>query len=134
MQKDRQIRLAKSWIAFHERCHPERGDIDLRALKNFREGEDWASQELLGLSLEEPLVAIGVVRMIFDRSSDQWVLENLGAGPIEELFHHHDCQIMDELEQVARECPACLTAFQAVNLTSLSDQARSSLMRILGEG
>jgi hypothetical protein len=51
--------------------------------------KEWSAQKLNMMCINECDVAWEVVKKIFELSPDPWVLENLGAGPVETLFSMH---------------------------------------------
>ncbi len=123
--------IATAWVDFHQRCRPGTGDVDFRTVRDLETGEDWAAQKLLDLIVNEPGVALQIIDLIISGSPDEWILTNLGAGPIEELFYIDNADIIGQLEKMAKRYPGALSAFQNVNQGSLSDLAETTLNRII---
>ena len=123
--------LASRWIAFTLRQHPDGGapratgvDIPL--------GADDAQQELLELLLDDPRSALDVCLSIVEQTEDEWVLANLGAGPLEDLLNGGDAGLLKSIEAAALQNRHLQTALKNVWATGLSEQAKASLQRALG--
>lgn len=68
-----------------------------------------AARELMGaavqvnmLALRQPQDCWALVMTIFNQTSDEWVLTNLAAGPLESLVTRHPEEILPLLENEAR--------------------------------
>lgn len=55
------------------------------------------------LALRQPQECWDVVMKVFSETDDEWVLTNLGAGPIESLLARHADKIVPLLESEARK-------------------------------
>ncbi len=69
---------------------------------------EWAAVELNMLCLENPSEAWNVVKEVFESSEDPWVLENLGAGPLETLLSVHGDNTLQEVRIYSRQQPRFL--------------------------
>lgn len=69
---------------------------------------EWAAVELNMLCLENPDEAWNVVKEVFESSEDPWVLENLGAGPLETLLSMHGDNTLQEVRIYSRQRPRFL--------------------------
>jgi hypothetical protein len=88
--------LVRTWIDLH-------ADPDLVRKSKAREPDDrfWAWQELDGLCRDQPEVAWAIVLAILQRAPPQQVLENLSAGPLEDILAHHGESFIDRVEAEA---------------------------------
>jgi hypothetical protein len=88
--------LTKAWIGL------QKSQKDTAAYQeNF-----WAQRELWQLVNKEPNEAWEVILCVIRSTSDDWILENLGAGPLEDLFVVHGDKFIDIFEQLATADPA----------------------------
>ena len=53
----------------------------------------------------EPALALQVIRDILHRDSSDKVVENLAAGPLEDLLVYHGPDVIDEIEALAAGDP-----------------------------
>jgi hypothetical protein len=122
--------LAASWIDYHMRLHPGTGDLR-RASVDELEGKDEASQQLIELLINDREAAIEVVASILSQTSEPWILENVGAGPLESLLRQGDPQTVRAIEQLVQRYPNAIEALRSVWTRSLPPNAKESLQRML---
>jgi hypothetical protein len=61
-----------SYLVSSSMTHPER---------------ERAQDRMIDLAAEQPIAALEAISLVLDHTADEWVLTNLGAGPIESLLH-----------------------------------------------
>lgn len=66
---------------------------------------EWAAVDLNMICLENPGEAWSLVKEVFESSEDPWVLENLGAGPLETLLSTHGDSTLQEVRIYSRQRP-----------------------------
>ena len=59
-----------------------------------------AVEELDNLIVSDPIVALDVLKNIYLRTKDSYVLENLGAGPLETLLVAKGSEIESALDEL----------------------------------
>jgi hypothetical protein len=77
--------LAERWLSYIERRHPVTGDLKDLTGPDIDEYNE-PVQSLLDLVTGDHRKAMRVVEHILRRTSDSWALENVGAGPLEDLL------------------------------------------------
>jgi hypothetical protein len=65
----------------------------------------WANTRVSELCRHEPALALQVIRDILRRDSSDKVVENLAAGPLEDLLVYHGPDVIDEIEALATSDP-----------------------------
>jgi len=85
--------LASRWIEYTVRHDPATGDLRNVPMTDLGETDE-AAQKLLDLLFDDPRAARQVVEHILDQTRDPWVLENVGAGPLEDLLACADAEIL----------------------------------------
>jgi hypothetical protein len=65
----------------------------------------WANTRLSELCRHEPALALQVICDILRRDSSDKVVENLAAGPLEDLLVYHGPVVIDEVEALANGDP-----------------------------
>ncbi|WP_421567530.1 DUF6869 domain-containing protein [Stenotrophomonas sp. PD6] len=116
--------LAKSWIELQ-------GAPDDSALQ--RESQ-WSALELNMLCIEEPEQAWELVVEIFESSSDPWVFENLGAGPLEALLSLHGPSTLKAIESYTSKSSDFLGVVAHVWLNALPSDVAKRLAALGSRG
>lgn len=99
------LELAKAWVDFTARLHPERGDLDDDAYGALPPDEDWAVSDLLLISLSEPERAYEIILKMLEMTSDEWVIASIAAGPVETLLRLHAGEFVPRLSRDAYAYP-----------------------------
>jgi len=73
-----------------------------------------AWEQLHSLTHAQPLDALRVVIAVARSTDNEWVLENLGAGPLEDLIHYHGNAVIEHIEREAKENPSFVDALTCV--------------------
>ena len=89
----------------------------------------WAVHGVLDLDGDDPARALDIVFLIARTSSDDWVLENLGAGPLENLIDG-DPTLLDPIALEAQSSPSLRFALQCVWQRDMSEDTWARLQRI----
>ena len=119
--------IAAAWISWTERLDPGKpGNPSPSA----EEEGDWGEQALLDLVIEDPLRALEIVFLIARSSGDEWLLSNLGAGPIESLLAE-DATLLDGIALELQTNPALGTALASVWPLHMPDETRRALRRLV---
>jgi hypothetical protein len=88
----------------------------------------WAVNALMDLGHNDPPRALDIVFIISRDSDNEWVLENLGAGPLEELIGD-DPALLDRIEREIGSNPRLRLALRAVWQGEMSDDIWARLQR-----
>jgi hypothetical protein len=121
--------VAAAWIARTARSNPEGvlpPDIKIQALDS---EDDWGVQALLEIVCEEPIRALEITFLIARMTDDDWLLCNLGAGPIESLLAH-DATLLDAVAIEARNSPNLKTALGSVWQNAMSEATWRAVQRL----
>ncbi|HJU20771.1 MAG TPA: hypothetical protein VJ770_30350 [Stellaceae bacterium] len=84
-------KIADAWLMLS--YFPEKSE---EHEKNF-----WAFERLSNLCENDPEAAWSVIEEIFQKDSNDLILSNLGAGPLEDLLAKHGAQFIDRIERRA---------------------------------
>jgi len=71
-----------------------------------------------------------VILTILSIEKDDWILENLGAGPLEDLLVAHGPVIIDKLEKIAMRDPVFHRLAQFVWRNDILDDVWERLKRV----
>jgi hypothetical protein len=82
--------------------------------KNEDEPTFWAYSELAELVHKKPSEAFDIVLGILASTDDESVLDNLAAGPLEELIQFHGLLIIDLIEHEAIRNPSFMALLRGV--------------------
>jgi hypothetical protein len=125
--------LADEWIAVTVRRNRETGDLkDTPPLK--MDKYNAPAHALIDLIMCDPNKAFHVVEHILSKTSDPWVLENLGAGPLEDLLQTGDEAAIARVNTLAEKYPNAREALSHVWLSHFPPQSRDAVSRILSGG
>lgn len=119
--------IAEAWIACTERCRPLDGQSRVR-------DDDpawWAIDTVMELEFRDPVRALEVAFVIARQSSDGWVLENLGAGPLETLLSR-DPTFLDAITIETASNPNLLEALCSVWKNEMPDETWSVIRNLTG--
>jgi len=117
--------IASSWIAYylrHGRDEAGNGVSD-------EDPHWWAVSAVLYLDGDDPARALDIVFRIARACSDDWVLENLGAGPLENLIDG-DQTLLDPVALEVTSSPGLKFALQCVWQRDMSEDTWARLQRI----
>lgn len=123
--------VAAAWMAWTARSNPggpskEDFHDDVR-----REGgADWGEQALLEILCEEPIRALEIVFLIARSTDDDWLLCNLGAGPIESLLAH-DGTLLDAIAVEVATSPSLKIALASVWQNAMSEATWRAVQRLV---
>ncbi len=119
--------IASGWIAFYLRCgRPTTAE----GAQVHDEDPNWrAVHAVSDLRFADPARTLDIVFRIARTSSDDWVLENLGAGPLEDLIDS-DPTLLDPIALEAPASPALRFALQCVWQRDMSEDTWARLQRI----
>ena len=105
--------IAEAWIAWTASLAPQQAlDRDVNDISR-ENGGDWGEQALLELVCEEPIRALEISFLIARTTADDWLLCNLGAGPIESLLAD-DPTLLAPLAHEAQSSPNVKIALASV--------------------
>src|ERR1700688_1979514 len=62
----------------------------------------WAHKKLDSICRKDANLALSLIRKIQELTDDDFVLENLAAGPLEDLLVRHGREIITEIEAIAK--------------------------------
>ena len=123
MMTDETTKLAQAWISLQSAFPESEQESEL----------EWSSNKLNRLILRDPIASWDIVLAIAGSSSDAWVLENLGSGPIEMLLTQHPHEAIRLLEEDLRvENPNLRVAIEHVWLESVPVEIRDRIKSLLG--
>ena len=88
-------KITKAWVAHtHEFNINENTELGI-----------WASDKMWDLADEEPEICWLVIQEILRQDSSTTILENLSAGPLEDLLSKHGLQFISRIETEAKNNP-----------------------------
>ena len=122
--------IASKWIAYIIRRHPQTGDLKDISVSDLC-GKDDAAQKLLDLVVNDPGAAFEVIDSILSQTSDPWVLENLGAGPLEELLSSGDETAICSVEELSKKYSNTVGALKNMWIQDFPPHARDSVEKML---
>ncbi len=121
--------ISRSWIAHYARMGRPSSAAQINAHED--DPDWWAVDALMNLDSEDPVRALDIIFLIAEGSDDDWVLENLGAGPLENLIDD-DLTLLDPIALEAASNPSLKKALQSVWRRDISEDAWTRLQRIAG--
>jgi len=122
--------IAAAWIAWTARSDPKSLlQQDFEDLAGRAAGADWGVQALLEILCEEPIRALQIVFLIARLTDDDWLLCNLGAGPIESLLAN-DGTLLDAIAVEVETSPHLRVALASVWQNEMSEAAWRTLQRL----
>lgn len=116
--------LVQSWIAL------QKADHDSSEYKT----NEWSALQLNMMCISEPDAAWKLLVEIFESSSDPWIYENLGAGPLETLLTLHSDFALDAIKKYSEANPAFLDAAAYVWQHSLPPDVAERFVAIASKG
>jgi hypothetical protein len=123
-------KIASNWIAYTIRCNPQTGDLKDAAPLD-RDAFNGAVIELGNILMEDLDASLQIVESILKQSSDPWVLENLGAGPLEDLLSKGDPAVIDFIETKHRSYPNLVDAMRYMWTDSFPPRSKAFVEKIL---
>lgn len=82
--------LAESWVRLQT----------TEATATYRDELLRAADEIWELGHQAPMSCLDVIRRIASSTDDEFILSNLGAGPLEDLMVAHGTEVIDEVERL----------------------------------
>lgn len=95
------------------------------------EGLASAAVSLNDLCLTDESRAWKIVTVVFESSTDEWVIENLGAGPVESLLDFHPSITIENIEQYTVKRPDFRKVLKHVWTSRLSAEHQQKLNKLL---
>jgi hypothetical protein len=95
MDNDEKTRLVNGWIAMHEHYRD----------KGVDDNYFWAFEKLDNLCKNTPELAWEIILGILEADSSESILENLSAGPLEDLLVYHGESVIEFVEVQAEKDP-----------------------------
>src|SRR5213593_25891 len=92
--------LASEWIAFGEAQNPAL-ERKSRIVDDDPRWKAWS--RLLWLTADDWPTTLAVCIEIANQSNNAWVLENLGAGPLEDLLEVRGMQVIEPFLRAAKD-------------------------------
>ena len=105
------LALAKAWIVLHH--------AGLRGMRD----DDPRFEAFIALDelrRSDPERCWSVILKIFEQDQSDWILSNLGAGPLEDLLADHGERFIERVETLARQEPRFRFLTQMVWRNSIS--------------
>ncbi|WP_300578261.1 DUF6869 domain-containing protein [Phenylobacterium sp.] len=121
------VEIADAWIDHTYRYRPA-GE---RSAAHDDDPAWWAIDVVMDLQSSDPMRALEIAFAIARKSTDEWVLENLGAGPLETLLRD-DPTLLDAIQIEAASSAGLLEALRSVWSSSMPDETRAALHRLIG--
>jgi hypothetical protein len=122
--------LADQWIAITIRRNRETGDlrdVPPSDMDQFNE----PVHALIDLLMSNPDEAFHVVEHVLSKTSDPWVLANLGAGPLEDLLGTGDESAIARVKALAEKYPNAREALSHVWMSHFPPRSRDAVTNIL---
>ncbi|WP_313317582.1 DUF6869 domain-containing protein [Stenotrophomonas sp.] len=95
--------------------------------------DEWAAVKLNMMCVSSPSEAWEIVTDIFESTADEWIYENLGAGPLETLLGLHGEFAISALSSYAASNPKFLDVAAFVWPHSLSSDVAKRFLAIAGQ-
>lgn len=105
------VAIVDAWIRRYS--HPQSAEIS--------EQTEWAYDRLDEICEKDPETCLEILGEICAKSNDDWVISNLGAGPLEDLLARHGESIISDVEARARTNLAFREALSVVWKNVISD-------------
>ncbi|QUD90556.1 DUF6869 domain-containing protein [Phenylobacterium montanum] len=121
--------ISRSWIAHYVRMGRPSSAAEIKAHDD--DPDWWAVRTLMELDRQDPARALDITFLIAKGSDDAWVVENLGAGPLEDLIDG-DPTLLDAIALETASNPRLKEALQSVWQGEMSDDTWARLRRIAG--
>jgi hypothetical protein len=118
--------IVDAWIDYTNRFRPVDGEYIAR-------DDDpawWAIDAVMELEFSNPMRALEIAFAIARKCSDEWVLENLGAGPLETLLRW-DPTLFDAIKIEAASSLNLLEALRSAWTSSMPEATRVALQRLI---
>lgn len=119
--------IADAWVDWMKLSRPHEG----RPRARDDDPAWWAIDAVMELESSDPVRALEVAFEIARKSSDEWVLENLGAGPLETLLSR-DQTFLDAIKIEAASNPNLLEALGSVWMNDMPAETRAAVQRLTG--
>lgn len=123
---------AADWIAYTASHHPQIGDMR-DASDTSLNGPNHPEQVLISLTYDEPRTALAFIEQILAQTTDPWILENVGAGALEDLLSAGDPSIISSIESLPNRYPHAREALSHVWTKHLPARSKEALARALSE-
>lgn len=120
--------IAAAWMAWTAHCSPFPSEGDAPSPQS-EDIDDWGQQALIEVVCEDPARALTIVFLIARLTDDNWLLTNLGAGPIEDLLAR-DPTFLDPIAIEVRNSPNLRTALGSVWQNAMSDLTWRAVQRL----
>nr|WP_295108497.1 hypothetical protein [uncultured Caulobacter sp.] len=120
--------IVDAWIAWTASAQHRVLDRDVAGSSAEAE-DDWGEQALLELVCEDPIRALEISFLIARKTDDDWLLCNLGAGPIESLLAH-DATFLDAIAHEVPRSPNLKAALASVWQNAMSDATWQAVRRL----
>lgn len=117
MEHSELLRLADAYIERYAKRFEWGPDQVLRE----RELNWWAWEEFERLTHESPDEAWEAILAVVERTGDEYTLEMLGAGPLEDLIQYHGPAVVERIERRAQTDNRFLGVLQCVWRSSTPD-------------
>lgn len=118
--------VAEAWIDYTNRVRP----VDGQHIARDEDPAWWAIDAVMDLELSDPMRALEIAFAIARKSSDEWVLENLGAGPLETLLYR-DPTFFDAVRIEAASSINLLEALKSVWTSSMPAETQVGVKRLI---
>lgn len=102
-------------IALWIDCYEEEGKA------KYSEEHDWAFDSFYDICREDPELALQSIEKACFATTNENVLANLAAGPLEDLLSMHGEKIIDEIESIARKNSRFKQLLRGVWQNAMSD-------------
>lgn len=119
--------IATAWSAFYLRHRDIKGELE-RPFDD-ADADWWAVEAVMDLQSQDPIRALEIAFMIARQCSDEWVLVNLGAGPLESLLAE-DPTLLNAIELEAKASRNLVRALGSVWQNRMPDTAWATVQRL----
>ncbi len=123
-------RIATEWIKYTFEGRPAEGEAWADRFPK-SESADGVASELSRVLREDPDTAQAIVDKILQKSSDPWILVNVGAGPVEHMLVDNYPPRIDAVRELALKHTTMKYVLENVWLDDASEETRLAVENIM---
>jgi hypothetical protein len=119
--------IAQSWVGYYLRLGRPQSERDFAVRKD--DPNRWAVDAVMALQFSDPVRALEIAFIVARSTVDDWVLEILGAGPLEDLLVD-DPTLLDFIALEIGSNPRLKEALGFVWQNAMDDETWTKVQRL----